>query len=260
MQKQSALITGASGGIGLEFAKLLAQECDRLVLVSRNRERLEAVKKELKRSSGATITIYAGDLSQPETVEALFGELERDHITVDILVNNAGFGDYGPFNVTEWQKEADMIAVNITALTELTKRVLKGMLARRRGKILNVSSTAAFQPGPMMAVYYASKAYVQSFSEALANEVHDTGVTVTALCPGPTATGFALAARMENSRLFRYASLATAASVARYGYEAMMKGRSVAIHGMRNRIVAFCVRLAPRKLVSSLVRWLHTRV
>jgi uncharacterized protein len=260
LRNQTALVTGATGGIGYEFARLLAGSCGRLVLTGRNRDRLAAAKKELENTGGADITVFPADLSDPAAAEELFRELERAKIEVDILVNNAGFGGHGAFVETNWKKEEAMLAVNVTAMTHLTKLFVKGMAERKRGRIVNVSSTAAFQPGPFMAVYYASKAYVLSFSEALASELKGTGVTVTALCPGPTKTGFATAAGMERTRLFRYAKVASPKDVARCGYQAMMKGKPVAVHGMLNKIAVFGIRLAPRRLVPRIVRWLHEEV
>jgi short-subunit dehydrogenase len=257
VQKTTALITGASGGIGYEFAKLLAKDCGTLVLVARSESKLHEVKKELETIAPVNILVIPVDLSIMGAAAQLYEKLEQAQITVDILINNAGFGGHGAFVDRDWQSESDMIAVNITALTHLTKLFAKGMVARKSGKIVNVASTAAFLPGPFMAVYYASKAYVLSFSEALASELQGTGVTVTALCPGPTNTGFASAAGVEQSRLFRYPRPASSADVAHYGYEAMIKGKVVAIHGMLNKLTTFSLRTAPRKLLPAIVRWLH---
>ena len=257
MHKTTALITGASGGIGHEFAKLLAKDCGTLVLVARSENKLDEIKKELEAIAPVRIVVIPGDLSLADAAERLYEELEKAQITVDILINNAGFAGHGAFVDREWQNESKMIAVNITALTHLTKLFAKGMVARKSGRIMNVASTAAFLPGPYMAVYYASKAYVLSFSEALASELQGTGVTVTALCPGPTATGWASTAGVERSRLFQYITPASAADVARYGYEAMKKGKVVAVHGMLNKVMTLSLRTAPRWLLPSIVRWLH---
>jgi len=259
MQNKTALITGASSGIGYELAKILAKNCDVLVLVSRRQERLLEVKKELENSSRVFVKIIVKDLSQPGAVDDIYRELESEKISVDILINNAGVGHLGSFTETDWRHDTDMIATNIMALTHMTKLFVKDMIVRKNGKIINVASTAAFQPGPFMAVYYASKAYVLSFSEAIANELQGTGVTVTALCPGPTATDFAKVAEMERSRLFSIKPPASAAAVARYGYDAMMKGKTVAVHGVVNKIIAFSVRLSPRKLVPLISRRLHEK-
>jgi short-subunit dehydrogenase len=257
MQKTTALITGASGGLGYEFAKLLAKDCDTLVLVARSETKLHEVKKELEAIAPVKVLVIPWDLSIPGAAAQVYNELEQARVTVDILINNAGFGGSGAFIDREWQNESEMIAVNITALTHLTKVFAKGMVARKSGRILNVASTAAFLPGPFMAAYYASKAYVLSFSEALANELQGTGVTVTALCPGPTATGWASTAGVDRSRLFQYIAPASAADVARYGYEAMKRGKVVAVHGMLNKIMTQSLRTAPRWLLPAIVRWLH---
>jgi short-subunit dehydrogenase len=260
MQNRTALITGASGGIGYEFAKLLAKDCSVLVLVARSLDRLREVKKELESSAGVSVRIIAEDLSKPGAAEEIYRELENENISVDILINNAGIGNLGKFAETDWQKDAEMISLNIVALTHLTKLFVKGMIERKNGKIVNVASTAAFQPGPLMAVYYASKAYVLSFSEAIANELKDTGVDVTVLCPGPTATGFVKAAAMGESWLFKIRRPARALDVARYGYKAMAKGKTVAIHGIMSKIVIFSIRLAPRNILRSIARRLNENV
>ncbi|HXY54316.1 MAG TPA: SDR family oxidoreductase [Nitrospirota bacterium] len=260
MQNKTALITGASGGIGYEFAKLLAKDCSVLILVARSLDRLLEVKKELESIADVSVRTIAKDLSKPGVTEEIYRELENENISVDILINNAGIGSLGKFAETDWQKDAEMISLNIVALTHLTKLFVKGMIERRSGKIVNVASTAAFQPGPLMAVYYASKAYVLSFSEAIANELKGTGVNMTVLCPGPTATGFVKAAAVGESRLFRIRRPAEALDVARYGYEAMMKGKTVAIHGMLSKIVALSTRVAPRNALLSISRRLNENV
>lgn len=260
MRTTTALITGASGGIGYEFAKLLARNCGTLVLVARSESKLDEIKKELEAGAPVKIVIIPADLSLAGAADRLYEELEKERIRVDILINNAGFGVHGAFVDRDWQCESDMIAVNVTALTHLTRLFAQGMVARKSGRIVNVASIAAFVPGPFMAVYYASKAYVLSFSEALANELQGTGVTVTVLCPGPTTTGFASTAGVERSRLFRYARQASSTDVARYGYEAMMKGQVVAVHGRLNRLATLSLRTAPRKLLAAIVRWLHISI
>jgi short-subunit dehydrogenase len=259
-QKKTALITGASGGIGYELAKLLARDCGVLVLVARSRDRLLEVKRELEGGFPVSVKIIVKDLSLPDAAEEIYRELESENIRVEILVNNAGIGWWGAFVSADWKRQADTIMINMLALTHLTRLFAPGMVSQGAGKILNVASTAAFQPGPLMAVYYASKAYVLSFSEALAFELRGTGVSVTALCPGATTTGFQRAAAMEHIALFKMRQPASAADVARYGYDAMMKGKIVAIHGLLNRIVAFSVRFLPRKLLPSIMRRLHERV
>ena len=250
----TALITGASGGIGEELARLLAAGGTNLVLVARGAERLTALATELSRTHGVQAGVIAQDLSAPDAAGAIVDELASRQLTIDILVNNAGFGVYGFFATTPAEDEARMLQVNIVALTMLTKRLLPAMIERRHGRVLNVASTAAFQPGPMMAVYYASKAYVLSFSEALSNETSGTGVTVTCLCPGPTATGFQDRARMRESRLFSALSVASAADVARAGYDGMMAGRAIVVPGVANRIAVQALRVTPRALVRRAIR------
>ena len=260
MNRKTALITGASGGIGYELAKLLARDCGTLVLVARSEDRLQQVKKELEAIAPVKVLVVPQDLSRVDAAARIYEELEKAQVAVDILINNAGFGGHGAFVERDWQSESDMIAVNITALTHLTKLFARDMVARKNGRIMNVASTAAFLPGPFMATYYASKAFVLSFSEALANELKGTGVTVTALCPGPTDTNWAKTAGVEHSRLFQYTRPASSEDVARYGYRAMMQGKIVAIQGMLNKLMTQSLRTAPRKLPPAIVRWLHKPV
>ncbi|MCQ6268065.1 SDR family oxidoreductase [Fictibacillus sp. WQ 8-8] len=192
-------------------------------------------------------------MSKYSEAEALFQELQQQQITVDFLVNNAGYGLFGEFTETDLQDELSMIDINIKALTTLTKLFLPGMKQRRNGKILNVASTAAFQPGPLMAVYYATKACVLSFSEALENEMKGNGVTVTALCPGPTKTGFESRANLGQSKLFK-SGVMDVERVANIGYEGLMKGKSIVIPGFKNRLLANSIRFIPRKWVTATVR------
>jgi len=183
----------------------------------------------------------------------VFEQLQRDHLRIDILVNNAGFGTHGLFVESNIDEQLRMMQLNISTLTHLTRLLLPSMVAQRNGKILNVASTAAFQPGPFMSVYYASKAYVLSFSEALANELCGTGVTVTALCPGPTRTEFQVRAKIGQTKLMN-GRIMDAKSVAQIGYQALMQGRSVAIPGIRNNLLALAVRWLPRALVIRAIR------
>lgn len=252
-QNPCALVTGASMGIGLELSRLLARDGHDLVLVARSRDKLEALAVELRAQSGVSVRVVARDLADPEAPREIFDELGAAGVAVGVLVNNAGFGSYGLFAETDTEKELELLQVNVVALTHLTKLFLPGMIARRRGRVCQVASTAAFQPGPLMAVYYASKAYVLSLSEALSNETEGTGVTVTALCPGPTETGFVAAAGMEKSKLFE-ANVMDARTVAEAGYRGMMEGKRVVIPGVRNSIMARVASLAPRGLVTRVVR------
>ena len=253
---QTALLTGASGGIGYELAKLFAKDRYNLVLVARSGEKLNQLATELQTQHGIRVSVVPVDLAEPAAPRFLFDQLRRERIHVDILVNNAGFGVFGEFSQMPEAEILDQIQLNITALTRLTRLFLAPMIERRAGRIMNVASTAAFQPGPLMAVYYASKAYVLSFSEALANEVRRSGVTVCCFCPGATNTGFAKRAGLEGSRLFKQIGAMNVAAVAGDGYRGMMAGRTLVISGMHNWLVAESVRFAPRKLVTAVSRWI----
>lgn len=255
----TALITGASGGIGYELAKLFARDHNDLVLVARSGDKLAQVAKELE-PNGISVKPIALDLGDPPALKFLFDQLQRENIPVDFLVNNAGFGAYGEFARMSESEILGQIRLNIIALTELTRLFLPAMLARRIGRIMNVASTAGFQPGPLMAVYYATKAYVISFSEAIANELQNSGVTVTCFCPGATETGFAKRAGNDTSRVFKRFGAMDAAKVADDGYRAMMQGRTLAICGAQNWLVAQSTRFAPRRLVTSISRWVSERV
>jgi uncharacterized protein len=239
----TALVTGASGGIGLEIARVLAADHD-LVLVARSGERLREVAAEL-----GDARVLAIDLAEAGAIARVVEEVPD----VEVLVNNAGVGDFAPFAEADPAKLDMLIALNIGALTGLSRAYLPAMLGRGHGRILNVASTASFQPGPLMAVYYATKAYVLSLSEALAEETRGSGVTVTALCPGPTASGFQAGAAMEGSRLVRGRKLPTAASVAAYGVAAMRKGDAVAVPGVMNKMFATSIRFTPRPIVRRVV-------
>ncbi|MFD1356361.1 SDR family NAD(P)-dependent oxidoreductase [Fictibacillus halophilus] len=255
---KTVLITGASSGIGLEFASLFAKDGYHLVLNARNESRLKEIASELTAKYGVKVTVAAKDLSIPESADELASELASAGIEVDVLINNAGFAAYGPFNETSWKEEKDMIQVNIMALTALTKQLLPGMIKRNSGKILNVASTAAFQPGPLMAVYYATKAYVLSFSEAVNYELRDTNVSVTALCPGATATNFEKRASLESSRLFQSGAM-NASDVALEGYKALMENKSLTIPGFKNKALANLVRFLPRKSVLKIVHYVQDK-
>ncbi|MEH1852909.1 MAG: SDR family oxidoreductase [Nostoc sp.] len=253
-RKQTALITGASGGIGYEFAKLFAQDGYNLVLVARSVDKLNKIADEFKKKFGIDVKVISKDLSNPSAPEEIFTELEQASIRVDVLINNAGFATYGLFHEIDLNAELQLLQVNVLCLTHLTKLFLKGMVKRGSGKILNVASTAAFQPGPLMAVYYASKAYVLSFSEAIANELEGTGVSVTALCPGPTESGFQQRAAMEDSKLVSGQKIMTAEAVAEIGYRGLFENKTVVVPGIKNKLLAESVRFTPRKLVTKMVR------
>ena len=252
--KNTALITGASNGIGLELAKIHASKGGDLVLVARNKSKLDELKIALEKQYNISVLTIDKDLSLPNAAMEIYEETTKKDIHVDYLINNAGFGDFGMFVETDWNKELQMINLNITTLTLFTKLYLQDMVKRRSGKIMNVASTAAFQPGPTMAVYCATKAYVLSFSEAVSNEVSDKGITITSLCPGATETGFKTAAALDESKLFKDKKLPTAKEVAEYGYAAMIKGKTVAIHGMLNYLMANSIRFIPRALILKVSR------
>ena len=252
--KGTALITGASRGIGLALASEIASHGHDVVLVARRRDALEAAAGMIEGKYDVRATVIPADLSQPATPQSLYDAALNEKLEIEILVNNAGFGLGGAFMETDLERETEMIQVNAVALTQLTKLFGRSMVKRRRGYIMNVASTAAFQPGPLMSVYYATKAYVLSFSEAVAEELRNTGVTVTALCPGATATDFAETAQITNTRLFTHLGVADAEAVAGYGYKAMMRGERIAVPRLRDRIMIQAERIAPRSLVTRLSR------
>ncbi len=252
-----ALVTGASGGIGLALARGLARDGHDLLLVGRREAALREVGAEIARAHGVVTEALRADLSAPGAAARLAEEVARRGRAVDVLVNNAGSGTFGPFADGDAESDRATIELNVTALTELTRRLLPPMLARRRGAILLVASTAAFQPGPLMAVYYATKAYVLSFGEALSNELEASGVTVTILCPGPTDTGFQAAARMDVSKARRAGWLMTAESVADSGLRALRRGKRLAVPGLANRLLVASLRVTPRAVVLRVVRWLQ---
>ena len=249
----TALITGASSGIGYELTKLFARDGFNLVLVARNSMRLEKIADDLTREFKIGVIVIAKDLSEATAANEIYRELNNKAIEVNILVNNAGLNVYGPFSETDLQRELQMIQVNLVTLTQLTKLFLPAMLERNSGKVLNVASTVSFTPGPGDAVYCASKAYVLSFSEALAEELRGTGVTVTALCPGPTNTEFAERAQMTDAKIFQ-GRLSSAAEVAQAGYRALKQGRMTTIVGNANKLLVFSLRLSPRAVIVKVAR------
>ncbi len=232
-KRETALITGASSGIGLDLAKLMAPSFD-LIITARNQGELGKIAKELEASHGNHVHVIPGNLTLQEAPREIFAEIERRGLPVDVLINNAGFG------------------------TALTRLALPGMIQRKRGRIMNVASTAGFQPGPLMAVYYATKAYVIMFSEAIANELKGRGVSVTCLCPGATATKFAGRANMEESRLFKMGAMKSL-DVAKAAYKGMMAGKGIVIPGLFNKTIAMSVRFSPRKMVTAISRSLQEK-
>jgi hypothetical protein len=254
--KKTALVTGASSGLGLELAQLFAADGHDVVLVARRKPDLDALAARLVAERGVQAHVIPEDLAAAAAPERLVAELGRRGLEIEFLVNNAGFGARGPFVELDLARQLDMIQVNVNALTSLTRRLLPGMIARKSGRILNLGSTAGFQPGPGMAVYYATKAFVNSFTEALAFELRGTGVTATLSCPGATLTEFGTVSDNGRSRLFKAGAMA-AAPVAAAAYRAMMAGRTTIIHGVRNKAVIQVQRLAPRSAVRAVAARLN---
>ena len=251
----NALITGASGGIGLELARIFARERYDLILVARSQARLEEIAAELRAAHGVAVEVIVKDLSAPDAPI----EIQRQVPRVDVLVNNAAFGVYGKFVDCSLADDLNLMHVNMDAVVALTRLYLPVMVEAQSGRILNVASTAAFQPGPLMALYYASKAFVLHFSEAVANELKGSGVTVTALCPGPTETGFQARADIANIPLIRMGMM-SAKVVAEAGYRGLMAGKTIVIPGIKNKLGAQSVRFTPRKLVTNIVRKIQDKV
>lgn len=249
---KTAIITGASKGIGNELAILFAKDGHNLILIARSGKELDNLKQQLEEEYNVTVHILIKDLSKPESAQSVFDELKAINVEVDYLVNNAGFGDYGAFTDCEWDTYEKMITLNVTTLTHLCHLFIKEIKGRKPGRILNVSSTAAFQPGPMMAVYFATKSYVLSLSEAIGYELRKDNITVTTLCPGPTSTNFGEVSGMNASQLVKNIRIASSKDVAELGYKAMMKGKSTVIHGTQNKLAPFGIRFIPRKWVTRL--------
>jgi short-subunit dehydrogenase len=255
---KTALITGASFGIGMEFARVFAREGYNLVLVARTADKLRQLASELEKAHGTRSLILAADLTEPGAAAYVLDQTTRADIQVDVLVYNAGFGQYGMFADNDLEECLRQIQLNVTTLTHLTHLYLPAMIARKSGGILNVASTAAFMPGPLMAVYFATKAYVLHFSEALANELQGTGVTVACLCPGATATEFHKRANATGQRLLKFGAM-DARTVAEDGYRALMAGKPVVISGFKNWLLAQSVRFSPRRMVTAITRKIQER-
>jgi len=253
---ETAVITGASSGLGLQYAKLFAADKRDLVLVARRKDRLDSLATELSSSHGIRAHAIAEDLSEPAAPGRLVDAVKARGLAIEYLVNSAGFGANGAFAESDLSKQLEMVQVNIVALVALTRSFIPEMICRGHGRVLNIGSTAGFQPGPFMAVYYATKAFVNSFTEALWYELKGTGVTATVSVPGATATEFAAVAGNERSRLFRLGAM-SAAEVAREGYQAMLKGKPIAVHGLKNKVLAGSVRLSPRAVVRGIAASLN---
>lgn len=256
MPAETVLITGASSGIGRELAHCFAADGSGLVLIARREERLRELGRELSSRHGVAVRVLPKDLGLPNAAREIEDELAQAGVTVDVLVNNAGFGALGDFATLPLERQMGMLQVNMAAVTELTRRFLPGMIERRRGGILNVASAAAFQPGPLVSVYYATKAYVLHLSEGLAEELSDTGVSVTCLCPGPTVTEFIAEASMNDTLLLRMGGMSVT-RVARAGYEGFRSRKVIVLPGFRNKFTAFLVRVSPRSMVRKIVKLLH---
>lgn len=251
--KKAVLITGASSGLGLEFAKLFAKDGHNLVLVARNEGKLYSLKKELESKYHIEIYVYVKDLSVDNSALDIYHYTLEKEIIVDTLINNAGFGDYGKFVNSDLRKQTDMVHVNIITLIQMCHLFGKSMESQGYGTILNMCSTAGFQPGALMSIYYATKAFVLSFTEALAVEMESSGVSVIAFCPGPTNTGFVENAHLETSGLFKHLKNATSKEVAFYGYKQMKKKKVIIVHGFINKVLIFFIKLFPRKTVRKIV-------
>ncbi len=253
----TALITGASSGIGLHLAKEFAKRKHPLVLVAPVASELHAIASELRTAGANLVKTVAKDLAQPEAPQEIFDELSRERIYVDVLVNNAGSAHRGKIWEIPIADDILLLRLNIEAVLRLTKLFLPGMIKQRRGRILNVASVAGFEPGPLLAVYHASKAFVLSFSEALATELADTGVTATALCPGPTDTDFFEKSGMVGARLFQRGNLMAPQDVAKAGYEGLMAGDRVVVPGVANKIIVFSRRLLPEATLAKMTEKLY---
>lgn len=253
---KTALITGASGGIGFELAKIFAEQKANLVLVARSRDKLEKIKEDLEEKYGVSVLSIAKDLTEEGAAQSVYDEVKKLGIEVDYLINNAGFGDNNAFVDTPLHVQENMVKLNVLELTQFTHLFGKDMKERKSGRILNISSIAAFTAGPYMSVYYASKAFVLSFSEAVAEELSPFGVTVTAFCPGPTVTGFEASANLEKARMFKFFKPANAKSVAEQCFAAMMKSRTVVVaKGVRSTLVS---KLAPRIICRKFSKWINS--
>ena len=257
MSNETALVTGASSGIGWQLAHLFARSGSDLILAARSEDRLHELAEILQSEYGVGAQVLPLDLARPEAAQAVFDRLKSDGLEVDVLVNNAGFGARGAFAELDLNRQLGMIQLNVTTLTHLTRLFLPGMLERHRGGILNVASTAAFQPGPHMSVYYATKAYVLSLTEGLAEELSGTDVVASCLAPGPTRTRFSNRAGVKDTVLFKRGAM-TVESVARAGYQGFRAGKMLIIPGLRNKLTTFAIRFMPRAVVRKLVKHLQS--
>jgi short-subunit dehydrogenase len=255
-KRKTALITGASSGIGRDLAAIFAREGYNLIISARREERLLVIKNDLEKQCNVRVLVFPCDLAKEDGPNELYTFVQNQSVRLHTLVNNAGIGDFGFFTESKWEKNATMIHLNMLSLTHLTHLFLPDLMSHKKSYIMNVASTAAFQPGPLMSVYYASKHYVLAFSEAIANELKDSGVIVSALCPGPTASEFQEVSNMDKSKLFDLFPVAASADVAEFGFKSLMKEKRVAVYGFLNKVGAITIGLLPRNLVTSAVRFI----
>lgn len=251
MNNKTCIITGGAAGLGYEFAKLASADGFDLILIDIDSDKLVEAKETIEKLSNQKVTIISRDLCKPNIAEEIYKEIKDEKI--EMLINNAGFGVFGAFSKTDWQREENMMNLHMLTSTHLTKLVIKDMLSANKGKILNVASLAAFQPGPLMAIYYASKSFLLSFTEAVAREIKGTGVSISVLCPGPTKTNFQSTVSENTSKNKIAVNMAGVETVASYGYKAFNKGEIVIIPGVMNKVLAFLPRLLPRNTAASIV-------
>lgn len=256
----TALITGASSGLGFDFAHEFARDGHDVVLLARSKDKLETLAKKLRETYKIQAFVLVKDLSKQEELDSIFPELASQGIAIEFLVNNAGFGFNGAFSDLSWADQDALLDVNVKALTQLTHQFLPAMIKRKSGKILLISSTAAFQPGPFMALYYASKAYVLSFGEAISKELQGTGVSVTILCPGLTQTEFFTRANMNGMRLLKAGQMQASQEVTAFGYRKMMKGKRTVIPGFMNKFGVYAGRFVPKGILLRIVSLLHKHI
>lgn len=254
---KTVLITGGTSGIGLALAHVFAEHNFNLIIVARKLDDLLNTKQKLEQKYNVTIYIIQKDLAVESAGQEIYSELQSKNISIDILVNNAGFANYGKFQDITLEQDNSVMHLNMITCTVLMKLFLKDFLARNHGKILNVASTASFQPGPFMAVYFATKAYMLFLGEAVAEELQNTNITITTLCPGPTKTAFQEKSALKDSRLIKSGNLMPADVVARLAYKGMMMGKTIVIPGFINKLYIQLLRIAPRKLVTNIIRWLQ---
>jgi len=257
--KQTTLITGATSGIGKECAIEFAKHGFNLIIVARNDTKLSLLKKEIEANYNVSILVIVQDLFEEDAAIKLFNQLQEKNVIIDILINNAGFGDYNSFLESDWKRQENMLTLNIKMMIQMVYLFGNEMKKRGYGKILNLSSAVALAPGAYMSVYYATKAFVLSFSQALSEELMGTGVTVTALCPGPTATNFEKAGHMEESNLFKIFKNADAKDVAKFGYKATMQAKVIANYGIPTHLLNLGTHIVPKSILRKIMKIINGR-